>query len=195
MSVSMTKDAASRASLVKPLAWGGIFGAAVFMLFALIEQVSPSQAGNKIINPALFQIENILEILGFVGWVLICFAFYQSGAAGKGWLAKIALLLAALGAATASVNSIVNAATIQNVEAPDWTSILLFGLVLFAPVLLGICALRTRMISRPRALYPILVVGIVGVVAWVVFGDINPIIPVFIQGFVWIGFAVLAMSV
>lgn len=195
MSVSTTLVTGKRTGLVKPLAWAGIFGAAILIVFAVIEIVSPSQAGNKVINPGLFQIENIFEIFGFAGWVLICFAFYQSGASGRGWLAKIALAIAVLGGITACVSSVINAIAIQNVEGPDWTNILLFGLVLFAPVLLGIGALRVRIVSLWQALYPIVVVGIVSVAFWGIFGDANPTIPVIVQGFAWIGFAVLAMAV
>jgi hypothetical protein len=79
------------ASRTKSLTWAGIFGSAVMIVFGVIALVSPPQIGNKVVKPGLFQIKNILEILAFAGWALICFSFYQSGAAGRGWLAKIAL--------------------------------------------------------------------------------------------------------
>jgi hypothetical protein len=182
------------ASRIKPLAWAGISGSAVMTVFGVIALVSPPQIGNKVVNPVLFQIKNILEILAFAGWALICFAFHQSGAAGRGWLVKIALALAVLGAITASVINVANAIAIQNVNTPDWTSILLFGQVLIAPVLLGISALRVRMVSLWQALYPI-IVGIVPIAIWIIIGDARPSFPAIVQAFAWIGFALLAMAV
>ena len=126
---------------------------------------------------------------------MICFAFYQSGAVGRGWLAKIAIGLALLGAITASVINVANAIAIQNVNTPDWANIFLFGLVLLAPVLLGISALRTRMVLVWQALYPILIVGVLSIVIWILFGDANPSFPAIVQAFAWIGFALLAIAV
>ncbi len=183
------------ASRIKPLAWAGISGSAVMTVFGVIALVAPPQIGNKVVNPELFQIKNILEIITFAGWALICFAFYQSGAAGRGWLAKIALALAVLGAITASIYNIANAIAIQNVNMPDWASFLLFGLALVAPVLLGIGALRVRMVSLWQALYPIFIVGMMPIAVWVIFGDASPSIPAIVQAFAWIGFALLVMEV
>jgi hypothetical protein len=182
-------------SLIKPLAWAGIFGSAVMIVFGVIALVAPPQIGNRVVNPVLFQIKNILEILAFAGWALICFVFYQTRAPGSGWLAKIALALAVLGAITASAINIANAIAIQFVNTPNWTSILLFGQALVAPVLLGIGALRVRMVSLWQALYPIIIVGIVPIALWVIFGDANPSFPAIVQAFAWIGFALLAMAV
>ena len=192
MSVSTNQMKASR---IKALAWAGISGSVVMIVFGVIALVSPPQVGNKVVNPVLFQIKNILEILAFAGWALICLAFYQSGAAGRGWLAKIALVLALLGAITASVINVANAIAIQNVNAPDWASILLFGLALVAPVLLGIGALRRRMVPLWKAFYPIVIVGIVPIAVWIIFGDASPSMPAIVQSFAWIGFALLAMAV
>jgi hypothetical protein len=182
-------------SRIKPLAWAGISGSAVMIVFGVIALVSPPQIGNRVVNPVLFQIKNILEILAFAGWALICFVFYQTGAPGSGWLAKIALALAVLGAITASAINIANAIAIQFVNTPDWTSILLFGQALVAPVLLGIGALRVRMVSLWQALYPIIIVGSVPIALWVIFGDASPSFPAIVQAFAWIGFALLAMAV
>jgi hypothetical protein len=183
------------AGRIKSLAVAGIIGSAVMIVFGVIALVAPPQIGNKVVNPVLFQIKNILEILAFVGWALICFAFYQTGAAGGGWLAKIALALAVFGAITASAINIANAIAIQFVNTPDWTSILLFGQVLAAPVLLGVGALRVRMVSLWQALYPIIIVGIVPIALWVIFGDANPSLPAIVQALAWIGFGWLAMAV
>ena len=181
-------------SRVQRLAWAGIFGSVMMTVFGVIALLAPPQVGNKVVNPDLFQIKNILEILAFVGWALICLAFYEGGSAGRGWLAKIALVLAVLGAITASVINVANAIAIQNVNAPDWSSILLFGLALVAPVLLGLAALRVRRIATWKALYPIILVGIVPLVVWVVSGDANPSLPAIIQAFAWIGFALLTIA-
>jgi hypothetical protein len=192
MSVSMNQMNPSR---IKPLAWAGISGSLVMIVFGILALVAPPQVGNKVVNPVLFQIKNILEILAFAGWAMICFAFYQSGAAGRGWLAKFALVLAGLGAITASVNNVANALAIQNVNVPDWASILLFGLALVAPVLLGIGALRVRMVFPWQALYPIIIVGIMPIAVWIIFGAASPSIPAIVQAIAWIGFALNAMVV
>jgi hypothetical protein len=192
MSVSAIQGNARR---IKTWTRAGIFGSVVMIVFGVIALVSPPQVGDTVVNPTLFQIKNILEILAFAGWALICFAFYQSGAAGRGWLAKIALVLAVLGALTASVNNIANAIAIQNVSVPDWASVLLFGLVLVAPVFLGIGALRLKMVPLRQALYPIVIVGIVPIAVWIILGDAGPSLPAIVQSFAWIGFALLAMAV
>ena len=183
-----------QASRVKPLAWAGIVGSLVMIVFGVIALIAPPQVGDRVVNAPLFQIKSILEILAFVGWALICLAFYQGGSAGGGWLAKIALVLAALGAIAASVINIANAIAIQNVTTPDWANILLFGLVLVAPVLLGIGALRARRIVTWQALYPIIFVGIVPLAVWIFAGDAGPSLPAIVQAVAWVGFALLAMA-
>ena len=181
---------------IKPLAWAGILGGTIMIMFAINGFIAPPQIGDKIVNPLLFQIKNVLEIVSFVGYALICFAFYESGAAGRGWLPKISLILAALGAITASVINIANAIAVQNVPTPDWSNILVFGLILLAPLFLGIGALRVQVVSLWQALYPIIVVGIVSLATWIILGDsLGPSIPAMVQAFAWIGFAFIAMSV
>ena len=180
---------------IKIFAWVGIIGAIVMIVFGSNALIAPPQIGNRVVNPGLFQVKNILEIIGFVGYAMICFAFYRKGAAGHGWLAKIGLGFALLGAITASVINIANAIAIQNVDTPDWANIFLFGLVLLAPVLLGIGALRTRMIVLWQALYPILIVGFLAITIWIIVGDANPSIPAIFQAFAWIGFALIAIKV
>jgi len=139
-------------NLVRSLAWMGIFGGAIMIIFSINAFIALPQMGDKIVNPILFQIQNILEIISFVGYASICFAFYESGAAGRGWLPKTSLILAALGAITASVINIANAIAIQNVPTPDWSNIFLFGLILLAPLFLGIGALCARVVPRWQAL-------------------------------------------
>lgn len=183
-------------SRVKQLAWIGILGSLIMIGFAINAFMAPPQIGDKIVNPVLFQIKNILEIVSFVGYALICFAFYGSGAAGQGWLPITSLVLAASGAVTASVINIANAIAVQNVPTPDWSNIFLFGLILLAPLFLGIGALHTRIILMWQALYPIIVVGIVSLAVWIILGDsLGPSIPAMVQAFTWIGFAVITMSV
>jgi hypothetical protein len=192
MSVSTDRP---KTNTIKTFAWIGIVGAIIMIGFGINALVAPPQIGDKVVNPMLFQVKNILEIFSFIGYAMICFAFYQSGAVGRGWLAKIAIGLALLGAITASVINVANAIAIQNVNTPDWANIFLFGLVLLAPVLLGISALRTRIVLVWQALYPILIVGVLSIVIWILFGDANPSFPAMVQAFTWIGFALLAIAV
>jgi hypothetical protein len=186
---------ASRGGLVKPLAWIGMLCAAVAIGLAVIELVSPPQIGNKIINPSLFQIENALFPIVFFGWVIICFAFYLSGATGSGPLPRIALGLAIAGAFVSSYQNVGSAITLGNFELPDWAGIIQLVFVLAAPLLLGIAALRTRMIPPWQAFYPIIVVAIVSLVFWGIFADSSPSIAITAQALAWIGFGLLAMSV
>lgn len=195
MSKSISQAEGERGRIVKLLAWLGIIFAGVAIGLAVIELVSPSQIGNKIVNPLLFQIENVLFPLSFLGWVLICFAFYLSGATKRGWLPRTALALAILGAIVGSFQSLVSAVTIRNVDLPDWAGIIQFGLVLFSPILLGIAALRTRTISLWQALYPIIIVAIVSIAFWGIFAETNPSVPIMVQAVAWIGFGILAMAV
>jgi hypothetical protein len=192
MSVSTDRP---KTNHIKTFAWIGIVGAIIMIGFGINALVAPPQIGDKVVNPMLFQVKNILEIFSFIGYAMICFAFYQSGAVGRGWLAKIAIGLALLGAITASVINVANAIAIQNVNTPDWANIFLFGLVLLAPVLLGISALRTRIVLVWQALYPILIVGVLSIVIWILFGGANPSFPAMVQAFAWIGFALLAIAV
>jgi hypothetical protein len=174
----------------------GIFGATIMIGFALNAFVAPPQIGDRIVNPLLFQIKNVLEIVSFVGYASICFAFVASGAASQNWLSKTALILAVLGGITASLINIANAIAVQNVPTPDWSNLLIFGLILLAPLLLGISALRTKVIPNWQAFYPILIVGIASLAVWILLGDtLGPSIPAMVQAFAWIGFALLAMSV
>ena len=194
MSTAISQMTASRGGLVKPVAWVGMLCAAVAIGLAAIELVSPTQVGNKIVNPSLFQIENTLFPIVFFGWVLICFAFYFSGAAGSGWLPRIALGLAIAGAIVSSFQSVSSAITIGNFEIPDWASIIQFGLVLAAPLLLGIAALRQRMVPLWQAAYPIVVVAIVSLVFWGIFAEASPSIPITVQSLAWIGFGMIALA-
>ena len=192
MSVSTNQP---KESQIKTFAWIGIVGAIIMIGFGINALVAPPQIGNKVVNPVLFQFKNILEVISFLGYALICFAYYQSGAAGRGWLPKIALGLAFLGAITASIINIANAVAIQNVETPDWANIFMFGLVLLAPVLLGISALRTKIVVTWQGLYLIFIVGVLSIIIWIFFGDENPSVPAVVQAFAWIGFALLAKAV
>jgi hypothetical protein len=180
---------------INTFAWIGILGAIIMIGFGINAFVAPPQIGDKVVNPVLFQIKNLLEVISFLGYGLICLAFFQSGAAGRGWLAKIALGLAFLGAITAAIINVANAVAIQNVAVPDWANLFLFGLVLLAPVLLGISALRTHRILAWQGLYLIFGVGILSIVVWILFGDGRPSIPAIVQALAWIGFALIARTV
>jgi len=181
---------------VSQFAWMGIIGGIIMIGFGINGFIAPPQIGDKVVNPSLFQIKNILEIISFVGYALICIAFYMTGATGNGWLPKIAIVLAILGAITASVINIANALAVQNVSTPDWSNIFLFGLILLAPLFLGISALLKRTIPVWQRLYPIFVVGIMSLAVWIILGDtFGPSIPAIVQALSWIGFAFIAMSV
>jgi len=180
---------------IRQFAWAGIIGGLIMVGFGINGFISPPQIGDKVVNPSLFQIKNILEIFSFVGYALICIAFYATGATGNNWLAKIAIVLPVLGAITASVINIANAIAIQNVPTPDWSNILLFGLILLSPLFLGASALTKRIIPTWQALYPIFVVGIASLATWIIIGDsMGPSIPAIVQALTWIGFAFIATS-
>jgi hypothetical protein len=51
------------------------------------------------------------------------------------------------------------------------------------------------MVPLWQALYPIVIVGIVPIAVWIIFGDASPSMPAIVQAFAWIGFALLAMAV
>lgn len=192
MSLSAQQTGASR---IRTMTRAGIAGSVLMIVFGLIALVSPPQIGNQIVRPGLYRIKNLLEVAAFAGWALICLAYYETGAAARGWLAKIALVLATLGAITASVSNVVNAIALQDVGLPDWANLILFGLVFAAPVLLGIGAIRVRMLPPWDALYPIVIVGIVPMAVWIVVGDGSPSFPAIVQSLAWIGFALLAMAI
>ena len=193
MSTSIGQMTASRGGLVKPLAWIGILCAATAMGAAVIELVSPPQIGKQIVNPSLFQIENAVFPIVFIGWVLICSAFYTSGATGSGWLPRIALGLAMAGAIVSASQNVGSAISIGNFEIPDWAGIIQLG-SLAAPLLLGIAALRHRMVPPWQALYPIVVVTILSLVFWGIFAESSPSIPITVQALAWIGFGMIALA-
>ena len=181
-------------SLIKPLIWTGIIGTIILIAFGINALVAPPQIGDTVVNPVLFQVKNVLEIIGFMGYALICLAFYLSGVVKQDWLAKIAVALAFAGGITASVVNVFNAIAIHDVATPDWTNLLMFGLLLIAPVLLGVNAVRMRKIVMWQSLYPIFVVGILSIAIWIVFGDSGPSFPSIFQALAWIGFALITNS-
>ena len=181
-------------SLVKSLIWVGVIGAIILIAFGINALVAPPQIGDTVVNPVLFQVKNVLEIIGFMGYAMICLAFYLSGVVKQDWLAKFAIILAFAGGITASVVNVFNAIAIHDVTTPDWVNLLMFGLLLLAPVLLGINTIRMRKIVLWQSLYPIFVVGILSIAIWIVFGDAGPSFPSIFQALAWIGFALITNS-
>jgi protein-S-isoprenylcysteine O-methyltransferase Ste14 len=62
------------ASRIKPLAWEGISGSVVRIVFGIIALVSPPQIGNKVVNTGIFRFTRNPIYLAFIllllGWAL-----------------------------------------------------------------------------------------------------------------------------
>ena len=64
MSVSTDRP---KTNHIKTFAWIGIVGAIIMIGFGINALVAPPQIGDKVVNPMLFQVKNILEIFSFIG--------------------------------------------------------------------------------------------------------------------------------
>ena len=192
------KTITDRRDHVKWLALAGIIGSALFAVSGVWEMVSPatSASGNQILDPAHFQIGSIMVALGYVGLLATALAFYLDGATGSGWLGKIAIGIMTVGVLAAFGDQINRIITAQETQNAPWQIILFMSAVFIAPVLLGVAALRGKVIPLWMALYPIVMVAVVPLALWM-FGSIIGIgsdLVIFLQGLLWLGFALIVYT-
>jgi hypothetical protein len=73
------------------------------------------------------------------------------------------------------------------------SGILFIGAVFVAPILLGVAALRAKVIPLWMAIYPIVAVAVVPVVLWTLLANvIDATVVVIPQGLAWLGFGAIA---
>lgn len=145
----------------------GIFcicGVLTGIIWAMINSISPNSSGSTmnndfvILRPFLHRLEHAsAALLVFPGIFAGLFGYYLSGAAGKGWIGKILLTLAAIGAVSASGGSLFELLILQSETADLIRGFsLTFILLMLCPLLFGIAALIYRKIPLWKRILPLL---------------------------------------
>lgn len=115
-----------------------------------------------------------------------------------GWLALAGIVGSALFVATGVWEMIAPASNADGSQILDPThfqisGILFIGAVFVAPILLGVAALRAKVIPLWMAIYPIVAVAVVPVVLWTLLANvIDATVVVIPQGLAWLGFGAIA---
>lgn len=182
-----------RSDLIKGLALAGIVGSALFAASGVWSMISPTTSadGNQILQPTQFQITGGMLVLAYAGWLATALAFYLRGAMGSGWLGKIAVAMMAVGLPLIIADQITRIMTVQNTDLAPWQGIAFVGAIFIAPILLGVAALRAKVIPLWMALYPILMVAVVPFALWGLSNIFGAGLVIFLQGLLWLGFAVI----